>query len=130
MGKREFGEYVAAVRTSQGIQPEELAKRLGRKSKSVVYDLERGEQDATIEDINILARELHVSVESLLLAHGARINPPAAALLDYDLVQVLLQLKPGEERRAVEAAALGQLALRNHLTAEQLLEPQTREPSS
>jgi transcriptional regulator with XRE-family HTH domain len=130
MGKREFGEYIERVRVSQGILPLELAKRLGRKSKDVVYSLEGGTQDATIEDINILARELHVSVESLLLAHGARINPPEAALLPYDLVKLLLQLHPGPELRAVEATALGQLALRHQLSVEQLLERQTREPSS
>lgn len=92
MGKQEFADYIAARRVRLKINPAELAKKLGRKSRSVVYDLESGIQDATVEDINILARELDDSVENLLLIHGARINPPDAARLPYDVVQDLLFL--------------------------------------
>lgn len=75
MGNREFGALIGRVRQELGVRPEELAKRLGRKSKAVVYDLENGKQDPTVADLNILARELHLSVEEMLLALGARINP-------------------------------------------------------
>jgi transcriptional regulator with XRE-family HTH domain len=92
VGKQEFADYISARRTKLNISPAELAKKLGRRSRSVVYDLESGAQDATIEDINILARELDESVENLLLIHGARLNPPDAARLPHDVVEDLLAI--------------------------------------
>jgi len=94
MGTREFGDFMARLRSEAGISPEELARRLGRKSKSVVYDLERGEQDPTVADLNILAAELNTSVESLLLALGARLVPSAASLLPTQLIVDATALTP------------------------------------
>lgn len=111
MSTTAFGELIARARNEVGIKPEELAKRLGRKSKATVYALESGQQEPTIKDLNVLARELHLSVEAMLLALGARINPPEAATLPHELVSLLLRLSPNEYP-AVEAQALGQLARR------------------
>lgn len=108
MGKQEFADYIAARRTTLKIQPAELAKKMGRKSRSVIYDLESGQQDATVEDINVLARELDESVENLLLIHGARLNPPDAARLPFDVVENLLALHRSPEYwKAVEKAVRG-----------------------
>lgn len=110
MARRGFGQLIAERRTKAGLSPEQLAERLGRSSKSIVYRLEAEEQEPSADDINVLTSALPMSAEELLRAMGVFLTAPAAAKLPRSLTDLLVQLGP-EYLRNVERAARGQLLL-------------------
>jgi transcriptional regulator with XRE-family HTH domain len=111
MAKRGFGELIAQRRIEAGLTPEQLAERLGRKSKSVVYRIEAEDQEPSVEQINAIVSTLPLSAEELLRAMGVLLNPPAAARLPRGLVDSILALPP-EEWPHLERLARGLAGLR------------------
>lgn len=60
-----------------GMPPDDLATRLGKRSKSIVYRLENEDQEPDVATINALVAALPLSAEELLRAMGVSLNPPA-----------------------------------------------------
>lgn len=89
-----YGILIAEARIREGLTPEELARRLGKRSKTIVYKLESEQQEPTADQVNALAAALPLSVEQLLKAMGVALTPPAAARLPRRLVQALLAMPP------------------------------------
>src|SRR5690348_8923126 len=77
--RRGFGDLIANRRNSVGMTPEQLAARLGRRSKSIVYRLESEEQEPDAETINMLTASLPLSAEELLKAMGVNLSLPLAS---------------------------------------------------
>ncbi|MCR4264224.1 MAG: helix-turn-helix domain-containing protein [Candidatus Roizmanbacteria bacterium] len=59
-----FGEKVRAERLSQGISQEELAARAG-VHRTYIGMIERAEKNITLENIEKIAKALHISIEEL-----------------------------------------------------------------
>ncbi|SNQ61194.1 helix-turn-helix domain-containing protein [Candidatus Methanoperedens nitratireducens] len=55
-----FGQKLRRLREEKGISQQELAKRLGYKSNSYIYDIEKGSFIPTDEKIKRLARALMI----------------------------------------------------------------------
>lgn len=99
-----YGHLIASARTQKGWTPEELARRLGYKTKTVVYRLEAEQQEPTADLINRLVRVLPITLEDLLTAMGIEIRLPEAAKLPPALVCAWPHLAP-EHREIVERIA-------------------------
>ena len=104
-----YGALIERARLAAGMDPADLAARLGLRSRASVYAIEKGEQMPSLKQITLLVSALPISAEELLRACGVPLNPPAAAKLPRDLVDVLLQLGP-DQRRIVLRVARGLLA--------------------
>lgn len=74
---RGFGALIAEFRIAAGLTPEQLADRLGYKSKSAVYRLESELQEPKAAQIGKLSTAIHLSPERLLMAMGVPLAPPA-----------------------------------------------------
>lgn len=102
-----------AAREAMGWTQQELADRLNT-SASTISNLEREQHPPTVpEQVNQLTSVLPISTEDLLRDMGVVLSSPAAAKLPRSLVDLLLQLTPGEWM-GVEIAAHGLLAVRDH----------------
>ncbi len=55
-----FGQKLRRLREERGISQQELAKRLGYKSNSYIYDIERGDFIPSDEKIKRLAKALMI----------------------------------------------------------------------
>ncbi len=56
-----FGQKLRRLREERGISQQELAKTLGYKSNSYIYDIERGDFIPSDEKLERLAKALKVS---------------------------------------------------------------------
>ena len=88
-GRRGFGELLAKARLAAGLTPEELADRLGYRSKSIIYRLESEEQEPDVALVNGLVANLPISAEALLRALGVHLSLPLAARVPRPLVEFL-----------------------------------------
>lgn len=102
--RKGFGDLIANRRISIGMSPEELAGRLNRRSKSIVYRLESEEQEPDAEMINMLVASLPLSAEELLKAMGVNLSQPLAARLPRQLVEALVELTPEQHQTLLELA--------------------------
>lgn len=100
----EFAKLIDGERDVQGFKPEDVAHWLGKRSKSYYYRITTGPQEPSVEQINRLAAELKISVETILLSLGAKFNPPAAMTLPFELVDSALQLEPTRRLQLIESA--------------------------
>lgn len=63
--RKGFGELIAERRIAAGLTPEQLAERLGYKSKTVVYRLESEKQEPDAAIINGLVAALPLSAHTI-----------------------------------------------------------------
>lgn len=61
-----FGEKILKIRTERGMTQEELAKRLGYRSRSSIAKIEKGERDVPRRMIGDLARALGTDPSALM----------------------------------------------------------------
>lgn len=87
--RKGFGELIAKARVAAGLTPEELADRLGYRSKSVVYRLESEGQEPDVALVNGLVANLPISAEALLRAMGVHLSLPLAARVPRPLAEFL-----------------------------------------
>lgn len=66
--RKGFGELIAQRRIAAGLTPEQLAERLGYKTKTIVYRLESESQEPDAAVINGLVAALPISADELLRA--------------------------------------------------------------
>lgn len=105
-----FGALIERARLAAGMDPADLAARLGLKSRASIYAMESGQQMPSVKQINALVSVLPLSAEELLRAMGVNLIAPAASKIPKTLVDVLIQLEP-EYQRHVEVAAQSVLLL-------------------
>lgn len=67
-----LGENVKQARLMAKISQEELAKRLGYKSRSTIAKIESGENDLTQKKVAAFAKALNVSIDFLMDGAGKR----------------------------------------------------------
>ena len=61
-----IGERIKEIRTQKGLSQEELAKRMGYKTRSAVCQVERNGNNITSDRIEAFANALNVSVQTLM----------------------------------------------------------------
>ena len=67
-----LGENIKQARLMAKISQEELAKRLGYKSRSTIAKIESGENDLTQKKVAAFAKALNVSIDFLMDGAGKR----------------------------------------------------------
>ncbi len=91
-----FGQKLRRLREERGISQQELAKRLGYKSNSYIYDIERGDFIPSDEKIKRLAKALmipsfrikEILFESKLESLGIKDRHYISMLKDYPRLRV------------------------------------------
>lgn len=73
-----FGERVAARRVEIGITQDELAKRLGYKSRSTIAKIESGVNEVSVPDVPRFAKALLTTEEHLMGLDEMKKNSKAA----------------------------------------------------
>lgn len=69
-----LGENIKQARLMAKISQEELAKRLGYKSRSTIAKIESGENDLTQKKVAAFAKALNVSIDFLMDGAGKRVE--------------------------------------------------------
>lgn len=98
MGNKELGQRIAARRKQLFMTQEELAFRLGYKSKSTINKIELGINDIPQAKLQKFAYELDMSVEELLGLDGAK--APEISGLEAELIEEFRRL-PEDNRQLV-----------------------------
>lgn len=70
----ELGENIKQARMKAQISQDELAKRLGYKSRSTIAKIESGENDLTQKKVAAFAKALNVSIDFLMDGNGNENN--------------------------------------------------------
>lgn len=69
-----LGENIKRARMKAQISQDELAKRLGYKSRSTIAKIESGENDLTQKKVAAFAKALNVSIDFLMDGNGSENN--------------------------------------------------------
>lgn len=69
-----LGENIKQARMKAQISQDELAKRLGYKSRSTIAKIESGENDLTQKKVAAFAKALNVSIDFLMDGNGSENN--------------------------------------------------------
>jgi len=101
-----FGTLIAQRREAVGMTPEQLAHRLGRKSKSFVYRLEDETQEPDSETINMLVSVLPMSTEELLRGLGIWLPATAASKIPTRLLELLAAMSPEQQQAILQVVEL------------------------
>lgn len=91
--RKGYGLLITRARESMGMEPEDLAERIGQ-SPATVRRLESEFTEPSVKQINALVTALPLSAEELLRNMGVSLNPPAATRLPREMVADLLELTP------------------------------------
>ena len=73
-----FSEKLKSARIAAGLTQQELAKAVGLKGKQGVNNWESGFSEPNIEKLNLLAKVLNVSIDSLTSDSSLETSPPSA----------------------------------------------------
>ena len=85
--RKEFGERLAAIRTAAGMTQEELAQKMGYKSKTSINKIEMGKQDVSQSKITAFADALSVTVDELMGWQDEPSTVIAVGTYEVDLIK-------------------------------------------
>lgn len=88
-----IGERIKKLRENMNMSQDELARRVGYKSRSSINKIEMNKQDLTQSQISKIASVLNVSVETLLGSEQKTINKEEITLEEQALLEKYRQLK-------------------------------------
>lgn len=91
-----YGALLERARVAAGLTQIDVARHLGKESKTPIVRFEDERQEPTIDEVNRLAEILPVSVPQLLEAMGARISLRGGERLPPVLLEELRALSPEE----------------------------------
>lgn len=91
---RGYGNFIARIRDQEGMSPEQLAKAIGRKTKTTVYRIESEKQEPTADDINALVSALPMSSYTLLRLMGLHLPWTRAGEIEDRLLEFLIDMGP------------------------------------
>ena len=77
-----LAKAVRDAREEIGISQRELAQRLGMNTRTIM-DLEIGRSNPKAETVFMIAKELHISLDALVIADTDRLNAVSADVLEF-----------------------------------------------
>lgn len=106
-----FGDRIAGAREAMGLSPEDLARRLGIKLKTL-QSWENDLSEPRANKFQMLSGLLNVSMRWLLTGEGEGIDVPDTTVLGDDLNDTLLEMRALRTDMARNAERLARLEKR------------------
>lgn len=103
-----FGDRLAGAREAMGLSQDELAKRLGVKTKTLAA-WENDQNEPRANRLQMLSGLLNVSMRWLLTGRGLELEAPRQTAGDADLARLLLDLRQVRTEHARLGERMGRL---------------------